>query len=39
MAEPGSPDRPGSWERYLERPVEVLPFALLAFSTVASLIQ
>jgi signal transduction histidine kinase len=39
MAEPGSPDRPGSWERYLERTVEVLPFGLLAFSTVASMIQ
>ena len=39
MAEPDSPDRPGSWERKLVRTVEVLPFALLAFSTVASLIQ
>ena len=39
MAESGSPDRAGSWERNLERTVEVLPFALLAFSTVASLIQ
>src|SRR4029453_19251543 len=39
MAESGSPDRTGSWERHLERTVEVLPFGLLAFSTVASMIQ
>jgi signal transduction histidine kinase len=39
MAEPGSPNRAGTWERSLERTVEVLPFALLAFSTVVSLAQ
>jgi signal transduction histidine kinase len=39
MADPGSPNRSGTWERYLERTVEVLPFALLAFSTVVSLVQ
>ena len=39
MADPGSPNRAGTWERYLERTVEVLPFALLAFSTVVSLVQ
>src|SRR4029453_7881468 len=39
MAESASPDRTGSWEGTLERTVEVLPFGLLAFSTVASMIQ
>jgi signal transduction histidine kinase len=39
MAEPGSANRAGTWERKLEKTVEVLPFALLAFSTVVSLVQ
>jgi signal transduction histidine kinase len=39
MAEPSTPDRAGPWERKLDRTVEVLPYALLAFSTVLSVVQ
>jgi signal transduction histidine kinase len=39
MAVRGSANRAGTWERKLQRTVEVLPFALLAFSTVVSMIQ
>jgi signal transduction histidine kinase len=39
MAEARAPDRTGPWERRFERTVEVLPFALLAFSTLLTLVQ
>src|SRR5918996_4388862 len=39
MAEARVPDRTGPWERRFERTVEVLPFALLALSTILTLVQ
>jgi signal transduction histidine kinase len=39
MAEARVPDRSGPWERRFARTVEVLPFALLALSTILTLVQ
>jgi signal transduction histidine kinase len=39
MAETSAPDRTGPWERRFERTVDVLPFALLAFSTILTVVQ
>jgi signal transduction histidine kinase len=39
MAETSAPDRTGPWERRFERTVDILPFALLAFSTILTVVQ
>jgi signal transduction histidine kinase len=39
MAEARAPDRTGPWERRFEQTVDVLPFALLAFSTILTVVQ